>query len=135
MPSAQSAGESLPLRARPTANPSTDPSPWSWMIAVCSTKYATAAASSTMPHTATGTGKTNHAAAGGGDGGEVVPPEPLGGERDQREPEQQVQVGPQDPARHPGRDLEHVVVVVPVDAQVDEAQHVCEQHGQVVVQR
>ena len=52
---------------------------------------------------------------------------PAGGEGKQRQPEQQVQVGPQDGARHPSARMQQVVVVVPVDADVDEAQHIAEE--------
>ncbi len=63
------------------------------------------------------------------DGGEVVLAHPGGGERYGREPEQQVQVRPQDRPIHIVHQLEEVVVVVPVDGQVDEAQHVAGEHG------
>ncbi len=55
---------------------------------------------------------------------------PSGHEREEGEPEQQVEVGPQDPPADPLGDVEHVVVVVPVDADVDEAQGVGQEDRQ-----
>ena len=52
---------------------------------------------------------------------------PGGREGHEREPEEQVQVGPQHSPSHPVNKLEQVVVVVPVDAQVHEAQQVGQQ--------
>src|SRR6267142_6259099 len=46
---------------------------------------------------------------------------PAGHEGNERQPEQQVQVGPQDPAAHPMRRVEQVMVIAPVDPDVDEA--------------
>ena len=60
---------------------------------------------------------------------------PSGDERDQREPEEQVQVGPEDLPVHAGSGLEQVVVVVPIDAEEDVAQHVGEKEGQDRPQR
>ena len=60
---------------------------------------------------------------------------PGGDERDQRQPEQQVQVGPQDPAVDVAGGVQQVVVVVPVDAEVDEAQHVAQEHRRERAQR
>jgi hypothetical protein len=74
-----------------------------------------------------GGGEQDAAVGGGGQGREVVLPHPAGGEREQREPKEQVEVGPEDPAVDAAGRLEHVVVVVPVDPQVDEAQHVGEE--------
>jgi hypothetical protein len=51
-------------------------------------------------------------------------PHPTGHEGKQGEPEQQVHVGPQDAAGDALGHREHVVVVVPVDAEVGEAQNV-----------
>ena len=47
----------------------------------------------------------------------------------EREPEQQMQVGPEDAAVDACVGVQHVMVVVPVDAEVDEAQHVAEEHA------
>ena len=55
---------------------------------------------------------------------------PRRGERDQREPEEQVQVGQEHGPAHMRHRVEQVVVVVPVDAHVDEAEHVTEHVGQ-----
>ena len=43
-----------------------------------------------------------------------------------------MQVGPEDRALHMGRRLKHVVVVVPADAEVEEAQQVGQENGRVV---
>ena len=59
---------------------------------------------------------------------EVVLAHPSRGERKQRQPEQQVQIRPQYRPVDGRGQLEHVVVVVPVDADVDEAQDVGEEH-------
>ena len=61
--------------------------------------------------------------------------DPGGREREQREPEEQVQVGPEDPAVHPVRGVQQVVVVVPVDAHVHEAEQVREEHRHERAQR
>ena len=59
----------------------------------------------------------------------VVLSHPTCGEWNQREPEQQMQVGPEDLAVDPVGQLEHVVVIVPVDPQVDEAQDIAGKNG------
>src|SRR5437016_921557 len=51
---------------------------------------------------------------------DVVLSHPPRDERRERQPEQQVQVGPQNPAIDPAHRLEHVVMVVPVDTEKDE---------------
>ena len=56
-------------------------------------------------------------------------------ERKQRQPEQQVQVRPQDAAAHVRGGMQQVVVIVPVDADVDEAQHVAQEDRQQRPQR
>ena len=63
---------------------------------------------------------------GGGQRREMILAHPAGDERHQRQPEQQVQVRPEDPAVDSMRGLEHVMMVVPVDAEHDEAEHVGE---------
>ena len=60
---------------------------------------------------------------------------PVGGEREQRQEEQQGQVGPQDGPGDALGQLEHVVVVGPVDADVGKAEQVGEQPGAGVVQQ
>ena len=55
---------------------------------------------------------------------------PGGGERHQRDPEQQVQVGPQDRPGDRLHRVQHMVMVVPVDADVDEAQHIAQEDRQ-----
>jgi hypothetical protein len=58
----------------------------------------------------------------------VVLSHPAGDERYQGQPEEQVQVRPEDLAVDPLGRVQHVVVVVPVDAEVDEAEHVRQEH-------
>jgi hypothetical protein len=60
----------------------------------------------------------------------VVFAHPAGRKRQQRQPEQQVQIGPQDRTAHTRAGLEQVVVVVPVDAEIHETQHVAQEHRQ-----
>jgi len=60
---------------------------------------------------------------------------PGGREGHKREPEEQVQVGPQHSSSYPVNELEQVVVVVPVDAQIHEAQQVGQQPGCRLSQR
>ena len=54
--------------------------------------------------------------------------EPRRHERDERQPEQQVQVRPQDAARHIAGRVQQVVVVVPVDSHYHETEHVAREH-------
>jgi hypothetical protein len=63
----------------------------------------------------------------GGEGRHVVLPHPAGDEGDEGQPEQEVEVRPQDLAVDPVAGVEHVMVVVPVDAQEEEAQHVAQE--------
>src|SRR5205085_10320849 len=56
-------------------------------------------------------------------------------ERHEREPEQKVQVRPQNLAVDAVGGGEHVVVVVPVDAEVDETEDVSQEDGQDGTQR
>ena len=55
---------------------------------------------------------------------------PAGGKGNQRQPEQQVQVGPEHAAGDVFARHGAVMMVVPVDADVDEAEHVAEEHRQ-----
>src|ERR1700736_3238488 len=55
-------------------------------------------------------------------------PHPGGNERGQREPKQQMQIRPQDAARNILRRLEEVMMVVPVDADVNETQDIAEEN-------
>ena len=75
-----------------------------------------------------GGGQQYDAVRGYRDRWEVVLAHPGRGDRDERQPEQKVLVGPQRHARDPGNRREHVVVVVPVDADEDETEHVGQQH-------
>src|ERR1017187_3766145 len=67
---------------------------------------------------------------GGGYRSEMVFADPRGGEREKREPEKQVEVRPEDAAADAFGGLEEVVMVVPINADVDEAQDVAEEDGQ-----
>ena len=58
--------------------------------------------------------------------GVVILTQPAGHERNQRQPEQQMEIGPQRRAVDPIRRLQHVVVIVPVDPQEHEAQNVAQ---------
>src|SRR5258708_4964135 len=58
----------------------------------------------------------------------MVLPHPGGNERGQREPKQQMQIRPQDAARNMLRRLQEVMMVVPVDADVDETQDIAEEN-------
>src|SRR5262249_32192702 len=65
----------------------------------------------------------------------TVTPRPGGHERHQREPEQQVHVRPHDRAVDALARVQQVVMVVPVDGDVDEAQDVARQDGRQLTQR
>src|SRR5258707_10503581 len=58
----------------------------------------------------------------------MVLPHPGGNERGQREPKQQMQIRPQDTTRNMLRRLQEVMMVVPVDADVNEAQDIAEEN-------
>ena len=58
---------------------------------------------------------------------EVVLAHPPGDERHQRQPEQEVEVRPQHRPGDAVSGMQHVMVVVPVDAEVEEAQHVAQE--------
>src|SRR5437667_4375715 len=66
----------------------------------------------------------------GRDRGEVVFTHPGCRERKERQPEQEMKVGPQNPAADLLRGLEQMMVVVPINAEVNEAQHVAQQYWQ-----
>ena len=66
---------------------------------------------------------------------EVVLAHPSRHERRQRQPEEQMQVRPQDRAVDPVDHVQHVVMVVPVDADEDEAHQVGQKHGHQRLQR
>src|ERR1700756_1673196 len=57
----------------------------------------------------------------------MVLPHPSGGERKQRQPEQQVQVGPHHCPRHRRSRVQHVMMIVPVDAHINETQDIAEE--------
>jgi hypothetical protein len=60
---------------------------------------------------------------------------PPAGERKQRQPEQQRQIGDQDRPRHAPRRVQQVMVVHPVDADIGEAQDVGQEHRPQFAQR
>src|SRR3954471_4611042 len=60
--------------------------------------------------------------------GEVVLAHPPGHEGYEGHPEQQIGIGPEDAALDVLDGVEHVVMIVPVDADVDEAEHVAQEH-------
>src|SRR6185436_6627067 len=73
-------------------------------------------------------GPDQHRPVGGdGQGREVVLVHPAGDERHEGEPEEQMKVCPQHPAADAVHGVEQMVVVVPVDADHDEAQHVAQE--------
>ena len=55
---------------------------------------------------------------------------PPGGKRKQREPEQEMQVGPEHCTCHHRAGMQQVMVIIPVNANVQKAQNVAEKHGQ-----
>lgn len=59
---------------------------------------------------------------------ELVFAHPARGERDQTQPEQQVQVGPKDTSVHVLGGVKEVMVIVPIDPYVNEAEQVTEEH-------
>ena len=65
----------------------------------------------------------------------MVLAQPRGGEWQQRQPEQQMKIGPKHPARHVSHRVQHVMVIVPVDTDVHKAQHIAEEHRQHRTQR
>ena len=82
------------------------------------------------------TGHEQDAAVGGDrPGRKIVLAHPRGRERNERQPEQQMEVGPEDAAGDPLGHVEHVVVIVPVDPEVDEAQDVAQERGHERAQR
>lgn len=70
-----------------------------------------------------------HAIEGGGGLGEVIFAEPSGGEGDEREPKEEMEICPEDFAADVMDGVEHVVVVVPIDAYVNKAEEVTEECG------
>jgi hypothetical protein len=72
----------------------------------------------------------NTAPYSGGQRTRVIFGHPGRGGRDQGQPEEQVQVRPQDARAHVRAGVQEVVVVVSVDTDEHGAQHVAEQHGQ-----
>src|SRR5262245_45543308 len=59
----------------------------------------------------------------------MVRTHPARRERDERQPEQEMQIRPEDRPRDGMRRMQHMVVVIPIDAKIDEAQHVAQEDG------
>lgn len=57
----------------------------------------------------------------------MVFPHPGRGKGDERNPEKQVHVGPQDTAVHVVDRMQHVMMVIPVDPDMDEAENVADE--------
>ena len=68
-------------------------------------------------------------------GGEVIPAHPRRDEGNQRKPEQEVQVRPEDSAIDVLDRLHQVMVIVPVDAEMNKTEHITGQHRRQRLQR
>ena len=77
----------------------------------------------------------DHAIGRHGPGGEVALAHPRGHERGEGDPEEQVQVRPEDPPVDALDRLEHVVVVRPVDPHEHEAENVAEEDRHLRLKR
>lgn len=71
----------------------------------------------------------------GGQGGEMVFAGPTSDERKERKPEEKMQIGPHDRTVNPRREAQEMVVIIPLNAEVDEAQDIAEENGQQRSQR
>jgi hypothetical protein len=60
---------------------------------------------------------------------EMVFSHPGGCKGQGRQPKQQVQVGPEHATRHALAGLQHVMVIVPIDATINETQNIAEENG------
>lgn len=65
-----------------------------------------------------------------GNGREVILAHPPGNEWDQRQPEEEMQVSPQHPTADFVYGVEQVVMVVPINADIDKAQDVADEDGE-----
>ncbi len=72
---------------------------------------------------------------GGGQGGEMVFAGPAGDKREERKPKEKMQIGPHDRAINLRRAVQEMVVIIPIDAEIDEAQDITEENGQQRSQR
>ena len=63
-------------------------------------------------------------------GGKMIMAHPASYKRKERQPEQKMQVGPQDPPGHVVGGGQHVMMVVPVDAEIHETEDVAQKHRQ-----
>ena len=66
----------------------------------------------------------------GGHRCEMVLAHPASGERQEREPEKKMEVSPQDAAADVLGGMKHVVMIAPVNADIEEAQHITEENRQ-----
>lgn len=73
--------------------------------------------------------KHDHSIKSDRQGREPVQTDPYGHERYQREPEQQMQVGPEHRSSDPFDGLHHVMVIAPIDPDEDEAEDVTGELG------
>ena len=116
MPARYSTGDILPLRSRPSA---------------CA-KCRVAAVISEDRKLQTLPGERRHqqrdAVERGRNRREIVLAHPGRRKRDQRQPEQQMKIGPQHQPVDMPHQMKEVVVVVPVDRDVDEAQNIAEKY-------
>src|SRR5262245_48986821 len=64
----------------------------------------------------------------GGPGSEVAVAEPVGDEGDQRQPKEEMQIGPENAAIYAIGGLKKMMVVIPVNADVDETQEIAEKN-------
>ena len=72
----------------------------------------------------------DEAVEGSGDGSEVVLVDKCGGEGEEGEPEEEMEVGPEDGAGDVLGGVEEVMMIVPVNADVDEAEEIAQEHGE-----
>ena len=66
----------------------------------------------------------------GGYRSDVIFSDPVGGEGKKREPEEEMEIGPENAAADLFDGVEEVMVVVPVDSNVGEAEDVAEEDGE-----
>ncbi len=55
---------------------------------------------------------------------------PTGDKGKERKPEEKMQIGPHDRAVNPRRAVQEMVVIILINAEVDEAQDIAEENGQ-----
>src|ERR1700682_2923980 len=64
-----------------------------------------------------------------GNGKKVVFTHPIGHKRYERKPEKKMEIGPKDAAVDFLNGMEHVMVIVPVNSNIDETQDIVEKYG------